>query len=189
MLLNSSAWPVPGPCASRMIVPSSMFQSTSALISVSSPCALSASIQPRRSPKAVGLRSTDIWSFRVWNIVVVLLLFTLGRVHSYASPRLSSPRKRGPIVPHTAASGIWVPAFAGTTVRCRAIAHASLHEPLRRRRNLGDEITHQALVGERGECHLARGEPRGAGIDRGAVQFHHAFLASIGVDAGEADGE
>ena len=30
-------------------------------------------------------------------------------------PSLSSPRKRGPIVPHTAVSGIWVPACAGTT--------------------------------------------------------------------------
>src|SRR5262245_26177653 len=29
--------------------------------------------------------------------------------------RLSSPRTRGPIVPHTPATGIWVPAFAGTT--------------------------------------------------------------------------
>ena len=56
MLLNSSALPVPGPCASRMMVPSSMFQSTSASISSSSPCARSASIQPRMSPKAVGLR-------------------------------------------------------------------------------------------------------------------------------------
>src|ERR671932_391227 len=31
---------------------------------------------------------------------------------------LSSPRKRGPILPNTPASGIWVPAFAGTTARC-----------------------------------------------------------------------
>src|SRR5712691_2227725 len=28
---------------------------------------------------------------------------------------LSSPRKRGPIVPQTPASGIWIPAFAGMT--------------------------------------------------------------------------
>ena len=33
--------------------------------------------------------------------------------------RLSSPRKRGPIVPHTLASGIWIPAYAGTTVGAR----------------------------------------------------------------------
>ena len=37
MLLNSSAGPVPGPCASRVMVPSSMFQSTSASISRNSP--------------------------------------------------------------------------------------------------------------------------------------------------------
>src|SRR5262245_25646284 len=30
---------------------------------------------------------------------------------------LSSPRKRGPIVPHTVVAGIWVPACAGTTTR------------------------------------------------------------------------
>ena len=54
MLLNSSAGPVPGPCASRMIVPSSIFQSTSPSISLSSPAAASAAIHPRRSPKAVG---------------------------------------------------------------------------------------------------------------------------------------
>src|SRR5215471_6378053 len=60
MLLKRSALPVPGPCASRMTVPSSMFQSTSPLISASSPCALSAAIQPRRSPKTAGLRSTAI---------------------------------------------------------------------------------------------------------------------------------
>src|SRR5262245_6750276 len=68
MLLKMSALPVPGPCASRMMVPSSMFQSTSALISLSSPCALSAAIQPRRSPKAAGFLSTDISSVRVWNM-------------------------------------------------------------------------------------------------------------------------
>src|SRR5262245_24221659 len=28
---------------------------------------------------------------------------------------LSSPRKRGPMVPYTGVSGIWVPAYAGTT--------------------------------------------------------------------------
>src|SRR5437763_1457109 len=57
MLLNRSARPFPGPCASRIMVPSSIFQSTSALISCSSPCACSALIQPRRSPKTTGLRS------------------------------------------------------------------------------------------------------------------------------------
>src|SRR6516162_6931604 len=60
MFLKMSALPVPGPCASRMMVPSSMFQSTSAPISTSSPCALSAAIQLRRSPNATGFRSIDI---------------------------------------------------------------------------------------------------------------------------------
>src|SRR5262245_66648617 len=32
--------------------------------------------------------------------------------------------RRGPIVPHTADSGIWVPAYAGTTARYRCSAHA-----------------------------------------------------------------
>jgi hypothetical protein len=68
MLSNTSALPVPGPCASRTMVPSSRFQSTSAPISASSPSALSAAIQPRMSPKAVGLRSTVMSSFRVWNM-------------------------------------------------------------------------------------------------------------------------
>jgi hypothetical protein len=31
------------------------------------------------------------------------------------SATLSSPRKRGHIVPYTPASGIWIPACAGTT--------------------------------------------------------------------------
>src|SRR5262247_2440394 len=68
MLLKMSALPVPGPRASRMMVPSSMFQSTSASISASSPCALSALIQPRKSPKETGLRSAAISSVRAWNI-------------------------------------------------------------------------------------------------------------------------
>src|SRR5207244_1018126 len=68
MLLKMSALPVPGPCASRMTVPSSMFQSTSASISASSPCALSASIKPRKSPKATGFRSAEMASVRAWNM-------------------------------------------------------------------------------------------------------------------------
>src|SRR5262249_61894907 len=32
-------------------------------------------------------------------------------------------------------------------------------------------------------------EPGGAGIDGFPVELHHAFLAGVGVDAGEADGE
>ena len=59
MLPNSSAGPVPGPCAIRVMVPSSMFQSTSASISRSSPAAFSAFIQLRMSPKATGFRSSS----------------------------------------------------------------------------------------------------------------------------------
>src|SRR6266403_665372 len=36
-------------------------------------------------------------------------------LHSITEPFQSSPRKRGPIVPYTQASGIWVPARAGMT--------------------------------------------------------------------------
>ena len=60
-------------------------------------------------------------------------------------------------------------------------------QSLCRRRDLGDEVAHQRLVGKRCERHLARLEPRGAGVDRLAVELDHAFLAGIGVDAGVAD--
>src|SRR5262249_54260068 len=60
-------------------------------------------------------------------------------------------------------------------------------EPLRRRRDLGHEIAHQRLVVQRLERHLALLEARRAGVDGGAVELHHAFLARIGIDAGEAD--
>ena len=41
-----------------------------------------------------------------------------------------------------------------------------------------------------GASFISRGcEPLGAGIDRLAVELDHAFLAGVGVDAGEADGE
>src|SRR5262249_13930736 len=143
MFLNSSALPVPGPCARRMMVPSSMFQSTSASTSLSSPCARSAAIQPRRSPKAVGLRSTDMCSFRVCNMALTLAFEPRG----------------------------------------------SFLESLCRGRDLGDEVAHERLVGERRQRHRARLEPRGAGIDRLAVELHQAFLAGIGIDAGEADRE
>src|SRR5262245_25012918 len=139
MLLNRSALPVPGPCASRMMVPSSMFQSTSASTFCSSPSASSAAIQPRMSPKAVGLRSTAIFSLRVWNMVI-------------PSSVLSN------------------------------------RESFRGRRDLGDEVANEPFVGERRQRHLARLQPRRAGIDRLAVQLQHAFLAGIGIDAGEADG-
>src|SRR5882757_4667608 len=60
MLLKSSAGPVPGPCAIRTMVPSSVFQSTSALTSCSSPSARRASSQRLMSPNAAGLRSSSI---------------------------------------------------------------------------------------------------------------------------------
>src|SRR5215471_13639140 len=140
MWLKMSALPVPGPCASRMTVPSSMFQSTSASTACNSPCASSALSQPRRSPKATGVRSTAIWSLRVCSIV----LYRSGLSH---------------------------------------------RKPFRGRRDLGDEVAHETLVGERRQRHLPRLKPRRAGIDRRAVELHHAFLAGIGIDAGEADGE
>src|SRR6266852_8326821 len=69
------------------------------------------------------------------------------------------------------------------------MAGSLFQETFRGRRDLGDEIANERLVGEWSECHLARLEPRRAGIDGLAVELHHAFLAGIGVDAGEADGE
>src|SRR5712664_2986567 len=65
----------------------------------------------------------------------------------------------------------------------------SFDEPLRRRRDLGHQVAHQLLVVERLHLHLARLEAGRAGIDGLAVELHHAFLARIGVDAGEADRE
>src|SRR5581483_10540696 len=66
-------------------------------------------------------------------------------------------------------------------------APLSLHKPLGRRCDLGDEIADQPLVGQRRDAHLARLESRRAGIDGLAVEFHHTLLAGVGVDAGEAD--
>src|SRR5262245_61637131 len=126
MLANSSAGPVPGPCATRVMVPSSIFQSTSASISRNSPAVFSAFIQLRISPKATGLRS-------------ILLL-------------------------------LWRKTFGG-------------------RSDFGDQIAHQRLVGQRRHLHLARLEPCRAGINSLAVEFHHAFLAGVGIDAGKADGK
>src|SRR5262245_7954945 len=66
---------------------------------------------------------------------------------------------------------------------------SSSQKPLRRRRDLGDEIANERLDGERCQRHLARLEPRRARLDGGAVELDHAFLAGILADAGEADGE
>src|SRR5712671_2344414 len=65
----------------------------------------------------------------------------------------------------------------------------SFDEPLGRRSNLGHQVANQLLVVERLHLHGARLEPRRAGVDGLAVELHHAFLARIGVDAGEADRE
>src|SRR4030081_1529872 len=65
----------------------------------------------------------------------------------------------------------------------------SFDEPLGRRRDLGHQVANQLLVVERLHLHGARLEPGRAGIDGLAVELHHAFLARIGVDAGEADRE
>src|SRR5690242_6023253 len=62
-------------------------------------------------------------------------------------------------------------------------------EPLPRWRDFGHQVAHQPLVVQRLHRHLARHEPRRAGIDGLAIELDHAFLARIGIDAGEADGE
>src|SRR5262249_56562788 len=144
------------------------FQSTSASISCSTPCDLRASTQPRRSPNAVGLRSTDIWPPRACNILGAL---------------------PGPAIPLLRASSVvktWMP---GTSPGRTSEGAELLQEAFRRRRNLSDEIAHAPLVQERVKFHLARFETRGAGINGLAVELDHAFLARIGIDAGKADGE
>ena len=97
--------------------------------------------------------------------------------------------------------GVDLAQFAGRLQRLHPVAHIAEGDGLAfgghhfsftdkafgGRRDLGDEIAHQLLVRQRRDGHLARLEPRGAGIDRLAVEFHHAFLAGIGVDAGKAD--
>src|SRR5579871_504286 len=60
-------------------------------------------------------------------------------------------------------------------------------ESLRRWSDLGDEIAHKLFVRKRRERHFTRLETGGTGIDRLAVDPDHAFLAGIGVDAGETD--
>src|SRR3954468_17561176 len=97
------------------------------------------------------------------------------------------PARAGTMVPHTEASGIWIPAFAGTAPWWAQAFDASFHKSFRRRRDLGDEVAHEPLVGQGRQRHFARGEARRAGIDRRAVEFDHAFLAGVGIDAGEPD--
>src|SRR6185437_9039104 len=71
---------------------------------------------------------------------------------------------------------------------CGAAKRAS-REAFRRRGDFSYEITHQLLVGQGGEPHLARPQPSGAGIDGFAIKLDHALLACIGIDAGKTDGE
>src|SRR5690349_2283625 len=62
-------------------------------------------------------------------------------------------------------------------------------KPLVRRRDLRHQVLDQRLVGQRLERHLALGKARRAGVNRLAVDLDHAFLARVGIDAREADGE
>src|SRR4029079_18588157 len=52
---------------------------------------------------------------------------------------------------------------------------------------LGGGGPHEPVGGQGRERHFARGEARRTGIDRRAVEFDHAFLAGVGIDAGEPD--
>src|SRR5262245_35248706 len=67
--------------------------------------------------------------------------------------RLSSPRRRGPIVPQTPATGIWVPAFAGTTseyVAAFSFPSSQSPTPERLAQLLGKILQHaQQRVGRR----------------------------------------
>src|SRR5262245_18009935 len=223
MLLNISAGPVPGPCARRRMVPSSMFQSTSASISRNSPAALSAAIQPLRSPNATGFRST-----------VILSLMPLGPLHCIG-PRQTQgaglnprPRHRRHLAPLAGRGRITskaqrsdgnrvrgrfresepvgtapspdllryvraplasrpLPASGARWSKRHAISMRASAEPLGGRGDFGDEVAHELLVRQRRQRHLARLQPRCAGIYGAPVELDHAFLAGIGVDAGEAD--
>src|SRR5215469_11835666 len=73
----------------------------------------------------------------------------------------------------------------GMSFLCVVAVSFELFESLGGRRDLGDEIADQGLVRQRRKRHLARLEPRGASVDGFAVELDHAFLASIGVDAGK----
>src|SRR5688500_1252266 len=62
-------------------------------------------------------------------------------------------------------------------------------KPLVRRGNFGDQIANELLVGQRLDDDFARGKTFEARVYGLAIYPHHAFLARVGVDAGEADGE
>src|SRR5215470_17134025 len=94
-----------------------------------------------------------------------------------------------PVMPTTSGNSISrTPGYAAPMAAEISGSNGS-RKPLGGRGDLGDEVAQQRFVGERGQGHFARLEPRGAGVDGLAIQLDHAFLAGIGVDAGEADGE
>src|SRR5262249_22281246 len=119
---------------------------------------------PRRAPAATMTRSPGIATTACAAIVMIACM-----------------RRPGPAIATTACSDT-----STTTDGKGASAELSV-ESRRWRRDFGDEVAHQGLVGERPPHHLARLEPGRAGIDGRAVELHHAFLAGIGIDAGEAD--
>src|SRR5687768_6297263 len=62
-------------------------------------------------------------------------------------------------------------------------------KPLVGRGDFGHQVTNQLLVRQRLDDDLARGETLEARVYGLAIHAHHAFLACVRVDAGEADGE
>src|SRR2546423_1823878 len=66
---------------------------------------------------------------------------------------------------------------------------AAMDQALIRRRDLGNKVAYLTLVWQGLKPHLARFEPRRAGMDHLSIEQHHAFLAGIGVDAGIAEGQ
>src|ERR1039458_9232917 len=83
-----------------------------------------------------------------------------------------------------------------TNLRARSALDRSIsrrrtkaQQPLVARGDFGDQVLHQRLVRKRRDMHVAVLQPLGAGIDDLALQHQHAFLARVGVDAGEADGK
>ena len=62
-------------------------------------------------------------------------------------------------------------------------------EPLVRRGNFGDQIANELLVRQGLDDDFTRGKAFKARVYGLAIHAHHAFLACVRVDAGEADGE
>src|SRR5262245_22673968 len=103
--------------------------------------------------------------------------------------QMSSPRKRGPIVPCTVASGIWVPACAGTTAAVvwaiRSSRSPQLYslsfEHLERGGRAGAQEAHVAA--HREEAHAALSE-RDRPLGGMAISAHH--LAGLARRRGDA---